>query len=80
MSPVSTNPYPSTPPFHQHHSLPGNMCDTIRQAKNTKVAGINAVSIDMFISLVNTKIPMMAEHLHYIFNKIYQNIIPQKIM
>jgi hypothetical protein len=77
--PVSTNPYPPPPPFHQHYSLPGNICDTIRQAKRHKGAGINTNSINMFISLVNAKISMMEEHLHYIFNKIYQNIIPHKI-
>jgi hypothetical protein len=77
--PFSTNPYPPPPPFHQHYSLPGNIYNTIRQTKKDKGAGINAYSIDVFISLVNAKIPRMEEHLHYIFNKIYQNIIPHKI-
>jgi hypothetical protein len=76
---VSTNPYPPPPPFHQHYSLLGNICNRIKQAKNHKGAGINADLIYMFISLVNAKIPMMEENLHYIFKKIYQNIIPHKI-
>jgi hypothetical protein len=79
MPPVSTNPNPLPPPFHQHYFLHSNICNTIRNAKKHKGAGVNADSIDMFISLFNTKIPMMDEHLHYIFNKIYQNIIPHKI-
>jgi hypothetical protein len=77
--PVSTDPYPPPPPFHQHYSISSNICKTIRWAKKHKRVGINADSIDMFISLVNAKIPMMKEHLHYIFNKIYQNIILNKI-
>jgi hypothetical protein len=78
--PISTNPYPPPPPFHQHYySLPGNICDTIRQAKKHKGAGVNVDSIVMFISLVNAKISMMKEHLHYLFKKIYRNIIPHKI-
>jgi hypothetical protein len=63
----------------ERYSLPGNICNTIRQAKKHNGADVNADSIIMFISLVNAKIQMMEEHLNYIFNKIHQHIIPHKI-
>ncbi len=41
-------PHPSTFQNHQTHSLPGNICDTIRHAAHNKGAGVNADSIDLF--------------------------------
>ncbi len=42
-------------------------------------AGINADSIDLFKALVKQPIPSIKPDLHYIFNLIYQNKLPQPI-
>ena len=46
-------PHPSSFPTHQTYSLPGNMCDTIRHVARNKDAGVNADSINLFLSLLN---------------------------
>jgi hypothetical protein len=70
-------PTPSTP--HQSFSLPGDICNTILHAAKNKGAGINADSIDLFKALVKQPIPSIKPDLHYIFDLIYQNKLPQPI-
>jgi hypothetical protein len=68
---------PSTP--SQPFSLPGNICKTILHAAKNKGAGINADSIDLFTTLVKCPIPTAKPDLHFIFDLIYQNKLPQCI-
>jgi len=70
-------PTPSSP--HQSFSLPGDICNTILHAAKNKGAGINADSIDLSKALVKQPIPSIKPDLHYIFDLIYQNKLPQPI-
>ncbi len=71
-------PPPATPP-HQPYSLPGDICNTILHAAKNKGAGVNADSIDLFTTLVKSKITTIKHDLHFTFNLIYQNKLPQPI-
>jgi len=68
-------PYASSQPF----SLPGNICKTILHAAKNKGAGINVDTIDLFTTLVKSSIPTVKPDLHFIFDLIYQNKLPQCI-
>jgi hypothetical protein len=72
--PCSTLSTPSQPFF-----LPGNIFKTILHAAKNKGAGINADSIDLFTTLVKCPIPSIKPDLHFIFDIIYQNKLPQCI-
>jgi hypothetical protein len=63
----------------QPKSLPGNICTTILHTSCHKGAGVNADSIDIFIDLVQAKLPTTSNHLNFIFNQIYQNNLPPPI-
>ena len=77
--PVPPQHYPNKPPPPQTYSLPGDICTTILHASRHKGAGINADSIDIFIDLVQAKLPNIPTHLNFIFNQIYQNNLPPPI-
>jgi hypothetical protein len=77
--PILQQQFPPCPPTSQQYSLPGDICDTIRHASKHKGAGVNADSIDLFINLVEVKLPHIPDHLNFIFNQIYQNNLPQPI-
>jgi hypothetical protein len=70
---VPTQNYPPPPSPSQPYSLPGNICTTILHASCHKGAEVNADSIDVFIDLVQAKLPTIFDHLNFIFNHIYQN-------
>jgi hypothetical protein len=79
--PVPPHNYPDPSLFipHQAHSLPGNICNTIRNAAKNKGAGVNADSIDLFTALVKCPIQTIEPDLRFIFNLIYQNKLPDTI-
>jgi hypothetical protein len=79
--PVSPGNYPNPSLLipHQVYSLPGNICDTICNAAKNKGAGVNADSIDLFTALVKCPIQTIKPDLHFIFNLIYQNKLPNTI-
>jgi hypothetical protein len=79
--PVPPRNHPRPPPSspHQPFSLPGDICNTILHAAKNKGAGINADSIDLFRDLLKHPTPSIKTDLHYIFDLIYQNILPQPI-
>jgi hypothetical protein len=68
-------PSASSQPF----SLPGDICKTILHAAKNKGAGINADTIDLFTTLVKSSIPTVKPDLHFIFDLIYQNKLPECI-
>ena len=70
-------PTPSAP--SQQFSLPGDICKTILHAAKNKGAGINADTIDLFTTLVKSSIPTVKPDLHFIFDLIYQNKLPECI-
>ncbi len=71
-------PPPATPP-HQPFSLLGDICNTILHAAKNKGAGVNADSIDLFTTLVKSKITTIKHDLQFIFDLIYQNKLLQPI-
>jgi hypothetical protein len=78
MQPSTPTRHTSTPP-HQPYSLPGDICNTILHAAKNKGAGVNADSIDLVTTLVKSKITTIKHYLHFIFDLIYQNKLPQPI-
>ena len=73
------HPHHSSYPTHQTYSLPGHICDTIQHAARNKGAGINADSIDLFISLLKCPIPTIRDDLQFLFDMIYKNNLPTNI-
>jgi hypothetical protein len=77
--PPRNHQHPTTSTPSQPFSLPGDICKTILHAAKNKGAGINADTIDLFTTLVKSSIPTVKPDLHFIFNLIYQNKLPQCI-
>jgi hypothetical protein len=77
--PVPTQGHPPSPPPSQSYALPGNICTTILHASRNKGARVNAVSIDIFIDLVQAQFPSTSKNLNFIFQQIYQNNLPPQI-
>lgn len=82
----SMNKNPVSP--HQHkqphlpiqpYILPEDICNTIKHTARNKGSGINADSIDIFISLVNMKNDKTNENIHHLFNLISQGCIPPSV-
>jgi hypothetical protein len=73
--PGHTPPPPPSQPFH----LPGDICQTIKNAIKNKAVGFIGDSTDLFIDLVNYNISGVPADLHYIFDQIYTNNIPEPI-
>ena len=63
----------------QSYSLPGDICRTISLAAKNKGTGVNADSIDLFVSLVKCPIPTIKPDLRFIFDLIYRNQLPDEI-
>lgn len=66
---------PPNPPI-QAHTLPGDICHTIKHAPKHKGTGLNADSIDIFTSLVKLDNPHINTNIHSLFNLIYSGQIP----
>jgi hypothetical protein len=75
--PPRNHQHPTTSTSSQPFSLPGDICKTILQSAKNKEAGINADTINLFTTLVKSSIPTVKPDLHFIFDLIYQNKLPQ---
>jgi len=75
--PPQSHQHPTTSTSSQPFSLPGDICKTILHVTKNKEAGINADTINLFTILVKFSIPTVKPDLHFIFNLIYQNKLPQ---
>jgi hypothetical protein len=73
------HPTPSPSTSSQPFSLPGDICKIILHAAKNKEAGINADTINLFTTLIKFSIPTIKPDLHFIFDLIYQNKLPQCI-
>jgi hypothetical protein len=76
--PVPAQGHPPPPPSSPY-TLPGNICTTILHASRNKGAGVNADLINIFIDLVQAKLPSASKNLNFIFQQIYQNDPPPPI-
>jgi hypothetical protein len=77
--PPRNHPPPLATLLHQPYSLLGDICNTIHHAAKNKGTGVNADLIDVFTTLVKSKITTIKNDLHFIFDLIYQNKLPQPI-
>ncbi|KAL7527363.1 hypothetical protein ACHAWF_002150 [Thalassiosira exigua] len=64
---------------HQDYHLPGDICETIRQAPRTTAAGVHCDTLDSFVDLVKMEDEAINGNIRRLFDLIYRGEVPRSV-